>query len=410
MFVYTTAIHKIGQMTARKKVIQGGTSAGKTYAIIPILIDKATKTINLKITIVAETIPAVKDGAVDIFKSVMYDTGRWIEEHWLGNPMQYTFTNGSRIQFKAFDTVGKAKASGKRDILFLNEGNHISYPIADALMIRSKETFIDYNPDEEFWAHTEVLTEPNSEYLQLTYKDNEALPTETLEDLKIKQGKAFFATDLAIEQLLQEQNIKSKYWANWWKVYGLGMVGVLDGVIFQNWQTIDNIPIGAELVARGIDFGFTNDPTTMVELWRHNGRLIWNEVIYRIGLTNPEIARIMKQKGVKRNDYVYADSAEPKSIAEINQYGFSVKGSEKGKDSIMYGISILQEEDFYITSNSVNMIKELRRYSWDTDRDGNRLNRPVDAWNHCIDPMRYVAVAKLSKRKQTKGWGKSKLN
>ncbi len=409
MFVRTTAIDKIGEMYARKKVIQGGTSAGKTYAIIPILIDRCAKEPKLKVTVVAETIPAVKDGAVDIFKTVMQDIGDWHEDRWKSNPMQYTFANGSRIQFKAFDTVGKAKASGKRDILFINEGNHIPYPIADALMIRSKEVYIDYNPDEEFWAHTEVLTEPNSDFLQLTYKDNEALPPETLEDLLIKRDKAFFNPNLPIDKLFEDSNIKNKYWANWWKVYGLGLVGVLEGVIFQNWQTIAGVPEGAELVGRGIDFGFTNDPTTIVELWRYNGKLIWNELLYQKGLTNPVVAKIMKQQGVKRNDYVCADSSEPKSIAEINQYGFSVKGSEKGKDSINYGINILQEQEFYVTEKSVNMIKELRRYCWDTDRNGNRLNRPVDAWNHCIDPMRYVAVAKLSQRKQSKGWGKSSL-
>ena len=141
-------------MTARKKVVQGGTSAGKTYGIVPIAIDKATKTPRLKMTIVAETVPAVKDGAVTIFKDVMMDTGRWVESRWISNPMQYTFANGTVLQFKAFDTIGKAKAAGKRDWLFLNEANHIHFEIADALMIRSKETWIDYNPDNELWVHT----------------------------------------------------------------------------------------------------------------------------------------------------------------------------------------------------------------------------------------------------------------
>src|SRR5690606_13864561 len=124
--------------------------------------------------------------------SIMKTTNRWIPEHWIGNPMEYTFSNGSRMQFKAFDSIGKAKSAGKRDILFLNEANHIPFEIADALIIRSKETWIDFNPDNTFWAHTEVLTEPNSEFLLLTYKDNEALPKETLEDLEVKLDKAFY--------------------------------------------------------------------------------------------------------------------------------------------------------------------------------------------------------------------------
>ena len=162
VFKYTTAIKKIRSLKARKCVIQGGTSAGKTYAIIPILIDLACKQSGLKITVVAETIPAVKDGAVDIFKEIMHNTGRWMEDGWIGNPMEYTFKNKSRIQFKAFDTEGKAKASGKRDILFINEANHVPFIIADALMVRSKKVFIDFNPNNEFLAHTEVLKEPNS--------------------------------------------------------------------------------------------------------------------------------------------------------------------------------------------------------------------------------------------------------
>ena len=191
MFKYTTAIKKLRAIKARKKVIQGGTSAGKTYGIVPLLIDKAIKNEGIKVTVVAETLPAVKEGALDIFKTVMFDTGRWMENHWNASTLTYTFGNRSRIQFKSFDSVGKAKSSGKRDVLFLNEANHIAFDIADALMIRSKETWIDFNPDNEFWVHTEVLTEPNSEFLLLTYHDNEALPAETLEDLLIKQVKRF---------------------------------------------------------------------------------------------------------------------------------------------------------------------------------------------------------------------------
>ena len=207
-FVKTTAIKKLLAMQARKKVVQGSTSAGKTYGIIPVLIDRATKTQRLKITVVAETLPAVKEGAVDIFKTVMHDTNRWREKGWNASSLTYTFANGSRIQFKSFDTVGKAKAAGKRDILFLNEANHIAFKIADTLMVRSKEIFIDFNPDEPFWAHTETLTEPNSEFLLLTYLDNEACPRETIEDLEIKMQKAFFDP---LGDWHDPKNVKSKY-------------------------------------------------------------------------------------------------------------------------------------------------------------------------------------------------------
>jgi len=215
-------------MKARKKVVQGSTSAGKTYGIIPVLMDRAAKTERLKITIVAETLPAVKEGAVDIFKTVMMETGRWQESGWNASSLTYTFRNLSRIQFKSFDTVGKAKASGKRDILFLNEANHIPFAIADMLMTRSKEIWLDFNPDEPFWAHSEVLKEANSEFLLLTYLDNEGIPAETLEELHTKMQKAFYDP---LGDWSSEANIKSKYWANWCKVYVRGEVGTLDGVI-----------------------------------------------------------------------------------------------------------------------------------------------------------------------------------
>lgn len=389
MFKRTTAINKILSIEKRIKVIQGGTSSGKTYAVIPILIDRACKEKNIKITVVAETLPAVKEGALDIFKQVMFNTNRWIESNWNASSLTYTFGGTkSRIQFKSFDSEGKAKASGKRDILFLNEANHISYNIADALMIRSKETYIDYNPDNEFWVHKEVMTQPNADFLLLTYEDNEALPPETFEDLMIKKSKAYFNIDLPNETLNSENNIKNHYWANWWRVYGMGEVGSLEGVIFNNYKIIDNIPDDAKYVKTGVDFGYTNDPTTIIDKYIFNNIPIYDEVCYRKGMLNSDIAYELK-KDIKRN--VVADSAEPKSIKEISNYGVLIKGAEKGKDSVTFGIQTIQKyEVFYVTSRSVNLINELRKYSWDKDKQGNKLNVPIDSFNHCIDPIRYI--------------------
>lgn len=402
MFRRTTAINKLRSLTKRKKVIQGGTSAGKTYGIIPILIDKAAKTPKLKITVVSETIPAAKDGPVDIFKSVMQDTNRWHEDRWIGSPMEYTFGNGSKIQFKAFDSIGKAKAAGKRDILFLNEANHIMFEIADALMVRSKETWIDFNPDSSFWAHTEVLTEPNSEFLLLTYEDNEALPPETLEDIFIKMDKAFYDLQGDWED---SKNVKSEYWANWCKVYIKGEIGNLEGVVINNWRIIDNIPPEARYTASGMDFGYTNDPSTLTDRYYWNGKRIYDEVMYQKGLVNSQIAKIAKQD-FKR--LIYADSAEPKSIAEIRNQGVQIYPTEKGADSVNFGIQLLQEEEFYVTARSLNMIKELRNYKWDKDKTGKQTGKPIDAWNHCIDGMRYVEI-KLNLKPVEEEWGGSRV-
>jgi phage terminase large subunit len=380
------------RMTQRKRVIQGGTSAGKTYAIIPILIDKATKTPKLKITVVAETIPAVKDGAVDIFKTVMFDTGRWRDSGWIGNPMEYTFANGSRIQFKAFDTEGKAKASGKRDILFLNEANHISYQIADALMIRSKETYIDFNPDNEFWAHNEVLKEPNSEFINLTYLDNEAAPKETIEDMLIKRDKAFFNPLLTLPQLLKETNIKSSYWFNWWKVYGLGMIGSLEGVIYSNWSQIDNIPEGSELLGYGLDWGFANDPCAMIAVYKYNGKFIIDELIYKTNLVNSSLINEMNAIKIDKSKTIVADSSEPKSIKDVTNAGYFCKGAYKGNDHKGYAIQKIQSfDEWHVTSRSINFIKELRAYMWAKDKEGNNTNKPEDGNDHGCDAFIYIA-------------------
>lgn len=393
MFKRTTAINKLKAMTARKKVVQGGTSSGKTFAIIPIIIDKLIKNERLKATVVAETLPAVKEGALDIFFTIMQTTNRWVDLHWNASSLTYTFSNKSRIQFKSFDSVGKAKASGKRDILFINEANHLPFDIADALMIRSKETWIDYNPDNEFWVHKETLKEPNSEFALINYEDNEALPPETLEDLLIKKSKAFFNCDLPYSEIYGPQNIKSDYWANWCKVYIFGQIGSLEGVIFTNWQQIDNIPDEANLIGYGLDFGYSNDPTSIVEVYKWNGKRIVNELCYQKGLSNAQISKF-----INTNHPVYCDSAEPKSIAELRSYGTRSEAVIKGQDSINFGIQIMQEQDYLITSKSVNLINELRKYAWDKDRKtGQTLNRPIDMFNHGIDALRYHEMMSLGK-------------
>lgn len=308
---------------------------------------------------------------------------------WNASSLTYTFAvSKSRIQFKSFDSVGKAKAAGKRDILFLNECNHIAYLIADALMIRSKETYLDYNPDNEFWVHKELLNEPNSEFLLLTYEDNEAIPAETLEDLFIKRDKAFFNPLLPKDLLMTQKNIKDAYWANWWNVYGLGEIGSLEGVIFNNWTIIDCLPELAKYEKSGMDFGYTNDPTTCIDKYVYEGTKIYDEVMYRKGLVNSEIASILKQDGIRRK--LIADSAEPKSIKELNNYGIDTVGAIKGADSIVFGIQAMQQEPFFVTARSINLISELRKYAWAIDREGNKLNIPISCFNHCIDPIRYM--------------------
>ena len=354
----------------RKKVIQGGTSSGKTYGIIPILIDYATRNPRHIITVVAESIPAVRNGAVRIFQDVMMDTGRWIDDHWRSNPMEYKFSNGAIIQFTSFDSQGKAKASGKRDVLFLNEANHINFEIADALMVRSNQIWIDYNPDREFWAHTETLKEPDSEFLLLTYHDNEALPSEILSELLIKQEKAK----------------TSEYWANWCRVYIDGEIGTLQGAIFQNWKTgefDDSLPF-----IYGLDFGFSNDPDSLIKVAIDKKRkLIYaKEELYKTGNSTEQLTMILKKIIIPSNSLIIADSADPRTIIDLRQKGLNVIPAVKGKDSVRSGIKRIQDYEIIVEPNSLNLIKELRNYIWHDKKS----ETPVDDFNHQIDPLRYA--------------------
>lgn len=387
-FYYTTAIKKLKKLRKRTRVIPGGTSAGKTFGIIPILIDRATKKSGLEISIVSESIPHLRRGALKDFEKIMRTTGRWFEDRFNRTLLKYTFANGSYIEFFSADQSDKLRGA-RRNILYINECNNVTFEAYQQLSIRtSDEIWLDFNPSNEFWAHTELKNDPDCEWLTLTYKDNEALPESIVKEIEKAREKAKTST----------------YWANWWKVYGLGELGVLDGVIFNNWKIIDEIPKEAKYVKSGMDFGFTNDPTTLIDKYLYNGTPIYDEVLYQTGMINSEIAKVAKQD-LKR--IIVADSAEPKSIKELQNYGLIIKGAEKGKDSINFGIQAIQQYDvFYVTKRSVNLIDELRKYSWDKDKTGKILNVPIDFHNDCIDALRYVEIDdKVKVRTKVKGSG-----
>lgn len=372
-FVYTTAIKKLRKLKARKRVVPGGTSAGKTYGIMPILINKAAKEEGLEISVVSETIPHLRKGALKDFLKIMKETGRYIDSHYNRTLLTYTFSSGSYIEFFSADQEGKVRGP-RRNILYVNECNNINFETYHQLAIRtSGEIWLDFNPSNEFWVHTELKDDPDTEWLTLTYKDNEALPETIVAEIEKAKEKAK----------------TSDYWQNWWNVYGLGQLGSLQGVIFSNWKQVDKLPKDSKLLGFGLDFGYTNDPSAAVAVWQYNGIKYVDEILYAKGLLNNEIAAKLKAYSLNRSSYGYADSAEPKSIAEINKHGFTIKPVEKGSDSINYGINIMQEGEFYVTKRSTNLIKELRSYTWDTDKTGATLNKPIDDWNHAIDAMRY---------------------
>jgi phage terminase large subunit len=301
-------------------------------------------------------------------------TGRFIEDRFNKSLLRYEFANGSVMEFFSADDSTKLRGA-RRDVLYINECNNVTFDVYNELSIRTKrEVFLDYNPTQEFWVHTELKDEPNTDFLILTYKDNEALDDSIVREIEKNKEKAK----------------TSSYWANWWKVYGEGQLGILEGVVFSNWKIIDTIPKDAKLLGVGMDFGYTNDPTAIVEIYSYNGQRIVNEIVYQTGLLNSDIAKLVPSAVP-----IYADSSEPKSIEEIRRYAKTIKGVTKGKDSINYGIDVMQRQEYLITNNSTNLIKELRGYIWDTDKTGKRLNKPIDFNNHGIDALRYHEMETL---------------
>ena len=374
MFKRTTSINKILSLNGRIKIIQGGTSAGKTFGILPILIDKCTKEKGLEVSVVAETIPVLRRGALKDFLKIMRWTNRYFDDRFNKTLLRYEFANGSSMEFFSADDASKLRGA-RRDILYINECNNVTFEAYNELSIRTKkEVYLDFNPANEFWVHKELKDEPDTDFIILTYKDNEALDESIVSQIEKNRDKA----------------TTSSYWANWWRVYGLGQVGSLEGVVFNNWKEIDTIPKEAKLIGIGLDFGYTNDPTAAIEIYNYNGTRIVNELVYRTGMVNSDIAKILPSGII-----IYADSSEPKSIEEIRRQGKTIKGVTKGADSINYGIDVMQRQDYLVTKQSTNLIKELRSYCWDTDKQGQRMRRPIDHYNHAIDALRYHEMEAL---------------
>jgi len=380
MFQETTAQSKIAKLRKRVRIVQGGTSSSKTFSIIPLLITYAIDNPFTEISIVSESIPHLKRGALKDFQKIMLMTDNYRDSYFNKSSLKYTFSNNSYIEFFSVDQPDKLRGA-RRDILFINECNNIDFESYQQLSVRTKKfIYLDYNPTNEFWVHTELKNDIDSDFVVLTYKDNEALDPAIVREIEKAREKAQ----------------TSSYWANWWNVYGLGQLGSLEGVVFSNWEQIDTIPTEAKFLGCGLDFGYSNDPTAMIAVYEYNGKIIADELIYSTSLLNSDIIRLMKQD--KRLP-IWADSAEPKSIEEIRRAGFNIKPVVKGADSINFGISVLQQKEILVTKSSINLIKELRNYSWDTDKTGKKLNRPIDDYNHAIDALRYFAMMGLSIRK-----------
>lgn len=366
MYYQTTATQKIKDLDKRIRVVCGGTSASKTISILLYLIALAqTDTKPTLTSVVSESFPHLRRGAMRDFLNIMQDHGYFKDNDWSKTDYTYSFETGSKIEFFSADMPSKVRGP-RRDRLFVNEGNNIPYESWDQLVIRTKEfAFLDYNPTNEFWAYEELIGKREDvDFLTLTYLDNEALDTNIVQEIE------------------SHKNNKQ-----WWLVYGLGQLGEVEGKIYKGWNIIDQIPHEARLERRGLDFGYSNDPTAIVDLYYYNGGWILDEIMYRKGLSNKQISDFL----INQPDVLtIADSAEPKSIDELMSYGVQVLPAQKGQGSVNQGIQYVQGKRISMTKRSLNLIKEYRNYLWKTDKEGKILNVPEDMFNHSMDAIRYA--------------------
>lgn len=346
-------------------VNQGGTSSSKTYSVLQLLILIAMRKDNLLISIVAESLPHLKRGALRDFIKILEQEGMYTDD--IHNRSSNSFQIGkSRIEFFSADESSKLRGA-RRDILFINECNNIDKRAFDELSVRTKQvTFLDFNPVSEFWVHDMINTREGIAFIKSTYKDNQYLDNNIVKEIESRR-----TTD-----------------PYWWKVFGEGEVGTLEGVIFNNWKIVEQIPQSAKTVI-GLDFGYTNDPTAIVHITYLDGEIYLHEVLYQTQLTNQMVAKLILQDETIKTNIIVCDSAEPKSIDELRLAGVRSIPADKGADSIRNGIDLMKQYKINISKSSVNLIKEFRNYRWKQDRDGKSLNVPIDIYNHAIDATRY---------------------
>lgn len=365
-FVETTALHKIAALTKRVRFVNGGTSSSKTISILMWLIDYCQTHGGKIISVVSESFPHLKKGARRDFQNIMTAHGYWKDDKWNETNSTYTFDDNTIMEFFSADQPAKVRGP-RRDILYINEANNINYETYTQLEIRTKDiVWLDSNPTHEYWIYTEIIPKMDIDFITLTYKDNEALSQNIIDSIESRQGNK-----------------------NWFKVYGLGQLGDLEGKVYKGWLQIDSIPHEARLERYGLDFGYSNDPTAIVAVYRYNGGFIFDEITYQKGLSNRQIADIWQNE--ERHALMLCDSAEPKSIDELVSYGVNAQPANKGQGSVLQGIQWVQDQRISVTKRSINLIKEYRGYMWLTDRDTDRpTNTPQPNDNHAMDALRYA--------------------
>lgn len=383
-FAFTPVFWKLYDAAAqhpRYISMPGGTRSGKTYSILQLLhllIPKADKAGDIT-SVVSETLPHLKRGAIRDFERIVGHPLK-TDPHWNASENVYTYDGGGKLEFFSADAPGKVLGPARKR-LFINECNNVDYEVARQLFVRTTSLIIlDYNPAVSFWCIEKIEPRKNCIVIRSTYKDNSFLTPEQVAEIEANK------TD-----------------ANWWKVYGLGELGSLEGAVYY-FEQIDALPSAQGLTeVYGMDFGFTFDPTAVVHVLADTGRRIAyvDEVVYRTGMLNRDITAALLPLGIGRGVHIWADAAEPKAIAEIGgDTGLQVLSCNKTAPSkggrLAYQLQWMQGWKLYVTKRSVNLIKELRNYTWAKDRNGLQLNEPIDKWNHALDAMRYALYSEFA--------------
>ena len=359
-----------------KKIVveQGGTRSGKTYNILLWIIFEYTyRNTGRTITICRKSFPSLRASVMRDFLDILRNYELYNEDYHNKSSNEYHL-NGNLVEFISLDQPQKIRGR-KRNLLYINEANELFYEDWQQLIFRTDGRIIlDYNPSESFhWIYDRVIPRDDCDFYQTTYRDNPFL------DEQIKNE---------IERLKETDE-------DYWRIYGLGERGMSRATIFQFGTS--EIPQEAKLLSYGLDFGFTNDPSAIVAIYQHGDNLYLDELLYRTGMTNRDLHNHLQSLGLDRRDEIFADSAEPKSIEELHRFGWNVKPTAKGQDSINAGIDILKRHKIFATARSNNLIKELQNYKWTEDKNGNLLNKPIDVMNHALDAARYAVYNKLSK-------------
>lgn len=381
----TTALNKIEATLYEPtfyKVIQGGMSAGKTFAIITLLIGYCQSYADALVTVVGLSYPHLEAGSIRDFTKIMKEANLWNGDLWNKSAKTYSFPNGSVLEFKSIDRM--SARGPRRDVLFVNEANGISYEVFQELAGRTKDfVIIDFNPSAKFWAHEELVEGLASDttYITLTYLDNEALSAREVANIENRKPKP------------------GEEPSNWWIVYGLGQIGTLEGNVYSGWQetTADTISENGKLIRYGLDFGFSNDESALVAVYEMpDGKLGLIEKLFKRGILGSQYGGYLHRLEVDPNVLIVADAARPEIIAEIQKEGFRCVGADKNAGSVLRGIDRVSQRQIVYCGD--NLKREYLSYAWRKKRSGEILDEPEDGNDHLMDALRY-AIDDLSRKR-----------